>query len=468
MKISQKILSVVVVCILLFSLIFSGSVSNTMVYADEVNEIQQQMENLLSEKENIASQKAQCEAELLELKDLKSSSQENLNWLSERSEEQQVAYSELKVKQDTILAIQASYLENLDTAKQNFNAKVEQYGDRVETMFSMQNKSILELFLESDSLECFFTSTKFMRIITDDDEDALEELEQEQADLLSLTAETKEKIEINNEELVQINSVLEEIETDINYQVDEIYVLDLSINTVADQIDTFEASEGEIQAALAQAEANLAAIEAARAAEEERLRIEAEEAAAAAAAQAEADRLAAQAAEQANENQGGSNDQGIGESTPTPTAPPVTTPPSTTAPPAPTVPEYTGGGLAWPVPSSYRITSHYGYRSFGGYSDFHTGTDVGAPTGTPVVAPAAGTVTYVGWMNVGGNTVIINHGNGMSTMYCHLSGYAVSVGQQVSTGQTICYIGSTGFSTGPHLHYEIRINGSSVNPMTYY
>ena len=137
-------------------------------------------------------------------------------------------------------------------------------------------------------------------------------------------------------------------------------------------------------------------------------------------------------------------------------------------PPAVEEPVYNGGGLAWPVPSSYMITSYFGYRTFGGYSDFHTGTDIGAPTGTPVVAVASGTVTYAGWMDVGGNTVIIDHGNGMTTLYCHLSDFACSVGQTVSTGQTICYIGSTGFSTGPHLHYEIRVNGVFIDPLTYY
>lgn len=124
--------------------------------------------------------------------------------------------------------------------------------------------------------------------------------------------------------------------------------------------------------------------------------------------------------------------------------------------------------LQWPVPSSKNITSHFGPRSWEGYSDFHTGTDIAAPTGTPVIAPASGTVSHVGWIDVNGNTVKIDHGNGLITMYCHLSGFNCIVGQRVNAGDIICYIGSTGFSTGPHLHYEIQVDGKSVDPMTYY
>ena len=124
--------------------------------------------------------------------------------------------------------------------------------------------------------------------------------------------------------------------------------------------------------------------------------------------------------------------------------------------------------LQWPVPTSKHITSNYGYRSWSGYSDFHTGTDIAAPTGTAVIAPASGTVVYAGWIDISGNTVKIDHGGGLVTMYCHLSGFNCFVGQNVSLGDTICYIGSTGFSTGPHLHFEIQVNGKSVDPMTYY
>ncbi len=97
----------------------------------------------------------------------------------------------------------------------------------------------------------------------------------------------------------------------------------------------------------------------------------------------------------------------------------------------------------------------------------HTGLDIGAGSGTPILAVADGTVTYASPMGTYGNLVIITHGNGIQTYYAHCSKILVSVGQQVSSGQSIALVGSTGNSTGPHLHLEVRINGSPINPQRY-
>ena len=113
--------------------------------------------------------------------------------------------------------------------------------------------------------------------------------------------------------------------------------------------------------------------------------------------------------------------------------------------------------------SGYIITSPYGYRSSG----FHTGLDMAVSMGTPVYAAASGTVTFAGYKGSYGYLVIIDHGNGYQTYYAHCSALYVSAGQSVAQGQNISAVGSTGNSTGPHLHFEIRYNGSTLNPQSY-
>ena len=130
---------------------------------------------------------------------------------------------------------------------------------------------------------------------------------------------------------------------------------------------------------------------------------------------------------------------------------------------------YTGGKLGWPCPSSSRITSPYGYRILFGVRDFHTGIDIGATMGSNIVAAESGTVILAnyGWNGGYGNYIIINHGNGITTRYAHASQLYVSAGQTVSKGQVIAAVGTTGNSTGPHLHFEVRTNGSHRNPLNY-
>ncbi len=129
------------------------------------------------------------------------------------------------------------------------------------------------------------------------------------------------------------------------------------------------------------------------------------------------------------------------------------------------------GNLVWPSYCTY-ITSRQGPRTHpvtGEYKN-HGGTDIGASYGSAIYAADSGTVVYSsdGWNGGWGNYVMIDHGNGMQTLYAHMSSRAVSVGQTVSRGQTIGYVGSTGMSTGPHLHFEMYINGSRIDPQTRY
>ncbi len=123
----------------------------------------------------------------------------------------------------------------------------------------------------------------------------------------------------------------------------------------------------------------------------------------------------------------------------------------------------------WPCPSSSRITSVFGQRESPteGASASHQGIDIGASTGSPIVAAASGTVVISTYSYSAGNYIMVSHGGGVYTVYMHCSQLLASVGQQVKQGQTIAKVGSTGYSTGPHLHFGIRANGKYVNPSNY-
>ncbi|XEQ95217.1 hypothetical protein SCACP_41290 [Sporomusa carbonis] len=120
-------------------------------------------------------------------------------------------------------------------------------------------------------------------------------------------------------------------------------------------------------------------------------------------------------------------------------------------------------------PTSGDVTSRFGWRSspLGWGSDWHPGIDIANDAGTPVVATADGTVVNSGWYGGYGKMIEIDHGNGIVTIYGHNSEILVTTGQKVKKGETIAYMGSTGLSTGSHLHYEVRVNGTAVNPSTF-
>lgn len=118
-------------------------------------------------------------------------------------------------------------------------------------------------------------------------------------------------------------------------------------------------------------------------------------------------------------------------------------------------------GMIWPTHGT--LTSGFGYR----WGRMHEGIDIAVPSGTPVVAAASGTVIQAGWGGGYGNLVVIDHGGGIATAYAHNTSLAVSVGQHVTQGSVVAYSGSTGHSTGPHVHFEVRVGGAARDPMGY-
>ncbi|RKD25356.1 peptidase M23 [Caminicella sporogenes] len=131
--------------------------------------------------------------------------------------------------------------------------------------------------------------------------------------------------------------------------------------------------------------------------------------------------------------------------------------------------KYVGGKMTWPAPGYHRITSPFGYRIHPilKTKKLHTGIDIGIPLGKNIVAAQSGKVIHAGWLGGYGKVVMIDHGGGIVTLYAHNSRILVKEGQNVSRGQVISKCGSTGMSTGPHLHFEVRENGKFVDPLKY-
>lgn len=130
---------------------------------------------------------------------------------------------------------------------------------------------------------------------------------------------------------------------------------------------------------------------------------------------------------------------------------------------------YSGGIMAWPAPGVTRVTSEFGYRIHPilKIKKLHTGIDIGCPTGTNIVAANYGKVIKAGWNGSYGNMIMVDHGGGIVTLYAHNSSLVSKVGDTVERGQTIAKSGSTGRSTGPHLHFEVRVNGEYQNPRNW-
>ena len=132
--------------------------------------------------------------------------------------------------------------------------------------------------------------------------------------------------------------------------------------------------------------------------------------------------------------------------------------------------KYSGGSMEWPTPSCYTITSPFGYRIHPIFKTqkYHAGIDIGAQYGASIVAANAGKVITSKFSSSYGNYIVVDHGGGIATLYAHGSKRLVSEGASVTRGQKIMEVGSTGNSTGPHLHYEVIVNGATVDPMSYY
>ncbi len=397
--------------------VYAASTSESIADAKKKKEeAQKQIDEAKAKVEALSGQTDQLSSDLKDLNQL--------------STEQKAQYKEIAAELEAALIAKQDALNAYLASQDNLDAKRTEYSQRMSVMFEYQNKSALEILLESDSIAGFFTNLELITLIGDSDKQIMEELKaaMDDAELKSTYAqkESEDMQTVADEKQAE----LDELEGRIGKTSAALEEKQAALSDWQQKEDSLESTADALDAKIAALQKELAAKQAA--------------AAAAAAAKAKA---AAKAA--------------------------GTTAPSTTTP-AQTIPQ---GSMTWPYPGDYTIYSGFGMRMHPIYHVYkmHTGVDLGGAYGNPIVAAAAGTVIIasapVAGQNTGGkdygNYIVIDHGNGVSTLYGHCRDLYVSVGDTVAAGQKIAACGSTGTSTGAHLHFEVRVNGARVDPAPY-
>ena len=375
-------------------------------------EQQNQIDGLRNQKAGVLEQKAALDQEIGLTQDEINVVQQQIELLGELIKEKKAELVQAKAEE----------------AKQS-----ELFRVRMREMEEGGKLSFIVVLLESRSISDLLTRIDMISEVMSYDK----ALEKAMMDARAKVEEAEQALESAKTEEEGKKGELEARKVDLMAQVSEAEAL---VKSLEADIDAYTAAYNQTEAAkqALQAEINekVAQLEAERRAAEEAARKAAEEA-------------ARQQAQQQQQQQ----------------------PSQPSQPSTPTTPTYaTGtGSMIWPAPDSHTITSYFGWRvhPITGTNKYHSGVDIGASYGSSVLAADSGTVILAGWNGGYGNCVVISHGNGITTLYGHMSSIAVSSGQNVSQGQTIGYVGSTGNSTGPHLHWEVTVNGERQNPLNY-
>ena len=314
---------------------------------------------------------------------------------------------------------------------------------RMKYIYENGNSDYVELILKAESLSDLLNRTEYVEKISEYDNNMLVRYQEAKQAVIEKQAEIKAKLLELNDMIEKVEYEQETVSTLVAKKEKEIEKLNQDIKESEQLVNKYdseiEAQENVIENLLEEARRK----EEARRAEEARKE----------AARKEAERKAEEE-RKAEQNKGN------------PTSDPNN---SDQVDEEPDNKPVSSGNFIWPVPSSGRITSYFGIREqpTAGASTNHKGIDIGAPTGTNIVAAASGSVIVAGYSSSAGNYIMISHGDGIYTVYMHCSKLLVSVGDYVNQGSIIGLVGSTGYSTGPHLHFGISVNGTYVNPLNY-
>ncbi len=427
----KRIFTAIVAAAVCLSAAFTWSAAHPLpVAARSVSEIQAEQSEIQSRLDDVNAQISELQGQIdseeayqAELSEQISLYQQQIALMDEQIGALEDQIEEKNAEIETLQTDIASLDEEIAAKQVEIDETYALFKERMVALYQAGETSSLAMLLSSDSFADFVTNVQLMQAVSESDQQLVEKLRTQKEEQQAQKDE-KEAAE------AEVQAALTQIQEDEAQLVEE-------RSDQQSARESLEAAYAESKTAMQDLEAMKANYEA------NREEIEAEEAA----VEAELQQLyASMASSSSSSSSGSSGSSSSGSSS--------------------NVIVDTGDlSFRWPLPGYTTVTSGYGAR----WGTTHTGIDIsgGGCYGSPIVAAESGTVILCQWYSTYGQCIIVDHGGGYSTLYAHMSAYAVSTGDYVTKGQTIGYVGDTGNVTGPHLHFEVRVNGVTQNPLNY-